>query len=193
MFLYDWGYRHWGKKKLCSSGRIRTNYRRVLLTWVERKQKVWGSLRRRGVYAISLSGMTTFSEVWLRIKFPVHYWSRLFVVSSTPTKIRSYCYAIRNVVFLSCYPYRAERIKKVQVYIECNTAGETDRVITEIRTDPSAQYNTIPLVPKMLDFPPGTRKSKFCWLEDGGQSPWMYNRSVEMASRMRRKDNLRTA
>ena len=92
--------------------------------------------------------------------------------------------------FYLTYPYHDKGKDGPSLHGMQHRLWTTDRVIAEqIQEHSNTQFRWFP---KMLEFPPGTRKSRFCQLE-GGTSPWMYNKSVETASRMRRKDNRRTA
>ena len=154
------------------------------LTWVERKQKKSEVPCGVAEYNYSVCQVwTTFSEVCLRIKFPVDYWSkgggglsgfcRIFVGRQDAT-----CGIFILIVL------RGEGKKKVRVWLET-----TDRVIAENRSKCTATRNSAGSPPKNARVPAWNSKLQIL----SARSPWMYNRSVETASRMRRKDNGRTA
>ena len=82
--LCAWGYRHRGTMffKTIQSWQHCITREEIIAKFVDLSWTQTGSMRflvaSRSIL-FNLSSMTTFSEVWIRIKFPVDYWSRVFV------------------------------------------------------------------------------------------------------------------
>ena len=119
---------YYGKRKLSPSV--------VDLSWTQTESLRFLAASRSILF--SLSAMTTFSEVSLRIKFPVDYWSSV-LVRQLKAKIVFHCYALRHMVFLfylslSCWKRKPESTDWLDQRKELSPRFS--------RTDPKEHNNT---------------------------------------------------